>query len=62
MMPVAMCEYTGGSTKRMGKLISACEKPKYNKNAAYPYGAMKFHSSLAICFPIHRQQLYTMAL
>jgi hypothetical protein len=52
--------YTGGSSKRMGKLSSARENPK-DKNAAYPYGAMNVHSSVGKLFP-NSQQLYEMAL
>ncbi len=53
-------KYTGGSTKRMGKLSVAFEKAE-RKNAAYPYGAMNVHSRVGNLFP-NNQQLYDMVL
>jgi hypothetical protein len=52
--------YTGGSSKRMGKLSSACENPK-DKNEAYPYGAMNVQTRIGKLVP-NSQQLYDMVL
>ncbi len=52
-------KYTGGSTKRMGKLNSAFEKAE-DKNAAYAYGAMNVHSRVGKLFQ-NSQQLYEKA-
>ncbi len=44
------CEYTGGSSKRMGKRSWVLEKG--NTSTSYPYGAMNFIRMLGIHFRI----------
>jgi hypothetical protein len=60
-MPVAQykCKYTGDSTKRMGKLSSACEKA--DTSAACTLKNNEFHYRVGNSFP-NCQQLYEVVL